>query len=41
MFKGILDKFRLAGGQSGGLFHLDKELESMIGAVDPSGQNPA
>lgn len=36
MFKGILDKFRLAGGQSGGLFHLDKELESMIGATDPS-----
>lgn len=40
MFKGILDKFRLAGGQSGGLFHLDKELENMIGVDNPSGQNP-
>ena len=25
-FKGILDQFRLAGNQTGGLFHLDKEL---------------
>jgi ferritin len=41
MFKGVLDKFRLAGGQSGGLFHLDKELESMIGAVDPSAAGQA
>ncbi|MBM3435004.1 MAG: ferritin [Bacteroidetes bacterium] len=29
MFKGILDKFRLAGNQAGGLFLLDKELDSM------------
>lgn len=29
MFKGILDKFRLAGDQAGGLFLLDKELQSM------------
>ncbi len=28
-FKGILDKFRLAGNQTGGLFHLDKELDSL------------
>ncbi len=26
MFKGILDKFRLAGNEKGGLFMLDKEL---------------
>jgi len=32
MFKGILDKFRLAGNETGGLFMLDKELESMSGA---------
>ncbi len=31
-FKGILDKFRLAGNEKGGLFHLDKELESMAGS---------
>ncbi|MCB0807569.1 MAG: ferritin [Bacteroidales bacterium] len=31
VFKGILDKFRLAGNEKGGLFHLDKELESMAG----------
>ncbi len=29
LFKGILDKFRLAGNQTGGLFHLDKELDSL------------
>ena len=29
MFKGILDKFRLTGGQTGGLFHLDKELDAL------------
>lgn len=40
MFKGILDKFRLAGGQSGGLFHLDKELESMIVAGNPAAPGP-
>jgi ferritin len=28
-FKGILDKFRLAGDQKGGLFHIDKELGEM------------
>ena len=28
-FKGILDKFRLAGNQTGGLFHLDKELDGL------------
>ncbi len=28
-FKGILDKFRLAGNQTGGLFHLDKELDAL------------
>lgn len=27
-FKGILDQFRLAGNQTGGLFHLDKELSA-------------
>ena len=31
-FKGILDKFRLAGNQTGGLFHLDKELEGLAAA---------
>jgi ferritin len=28
-FKGILDKFRLAGNETGGLFHLDKELDAL------------
>lgn len=32
MFKGILDKFRLAGNQTGGLFHLDKELDALAAA---------
>ena len=32
MVKSILDKFRLAGNEKGGLFHLDKELDSMAGA---------
>lgn len=32
-FKGILDKFRLAGNQTGGLFHLDKELEGLAAAA--------
>lgn len=32
MFKGILDKFRLAGNEKGGLFMLDKELGGMAGA---------
>lgn len=31
-FKGILDKFRLAGNQTGGLFHLDKELDTLAAA---------
>jgi len=34
LFKGILDKFRLAGNQTGGLFHLDKELDSL--AIPPA-----
>ncbi|MCB2220891.1 MAG: ferritin [Bacteroidetes bacterium] len=29
VFKSILDKFRLAGNEQGGLFHLDKELAGM------------
>lgn len=29
MFKGILDKFRLAGNEKGGLFMLDKELDAL------------
>ena len=29
LFKGILDKFKLAGNQTGGLFHLDKELDAL------------
>lgn len=32
-FKGILDKFRLAGNQTGGLFHLDKELDALAMAT--------
>ena len=36
MFRGILDKFRLVGNQTGGLFHLDKELEAMA-AASPGG----
>jgi ferritin len=32
MFKGILDKFKLAGNAPGSLFLLDKELESMAAA---------
>ncbi|MFU8844847.1 MAG: ferritin [Bacteroidales bacterium] len=37
-FKGILDKFRLAGDQKGGLFHIDKELGEMAaaGSVPPA-----
>ncbi len=31
LVKGILDKFRLAGNQTGGLFHLDKELDALAG----------
>jgi len=30
LFKGILDQFRLAGNNKGGLFHLDKELGNMM-----------
>lgn len=37
-FKGILDKFKLAGNQTGGLFHIDKELDSL---VIQSGATPA
>ena len=32
-FKGILDKFRLAGNETGGLFHLDKELDALAMAT--------
>lgn len=35
-FKGILDKFRLAGNQTGGLFHLDKELDALAIPVAPA-----
>ncbi|MCF8368099.1 MAG: ferritin [Bacteroidales bacterium] len=34
-FKGILDKFRLAGNQPGGLFHIDKELDGLAIAPAP------
>lgn len=34
-FKGILDKFRLAGNQSGGLFHIDKELDILSVVAPP------
>ncbi len=37
LFKGILDKFRLAGDQTGGLFHLDKELDALAIAPDAGG----
>lgn len=33
IFKGILDKFRLAGNETGGLFHLDKELDALAKAT--------
>lgn len=36
-FKGILDKFRLTGNQSGGLFHLDKELDGLAIPMAPDG----
>lgn len=36
-FKGILDKFRLAGNQTGGLFHLDKELD-VLSLESPGGE---
>jgi ferritin len=32
-FRSILDKFRLAGNEKGGLFHIDKELSSMTAAA--------
>jgi len=32
LMRGILDKFNLAEGAKGGLFHLDKELESLASA---------
>jgi ferritin len=32
LMRGILDKFKLAEGAKGGLFHLDKELESLAAA---------
>jgi ferritin len=36
LFKGILDKFRLAGNQTGGLFHLDKELDMLAIPTAPA-----
>ncbi|GAB4310546.1 MAG: non-heme ferritin [Bacteroidales bacterium] len=38
MFRGILDKFRLAGDQQGGLYHLDRELGEMAAATPPPAQ---
>ncbi len=32
LVSGILDKFKLAAGEKGGLFHIDKELASMAAA---------
>jgi ferritin len=32
LMRGILDKFNLAEGAKGGLFHIDKELESLAAA---------
>lgn len=32
LVNGILDKFKLAAGEKGGLFHIDKELASMAAA---------
>ncbi|MBN1338840.1 MAG: ferritin [Bacteroidales bacterium] len=32
LFRSVLDKFKLAGDQKGGLFHIDKELASMANA---------
>jgi len=40
MFKGILDKFRLAGHEKGGLFMLDKELDA-LGAAKVAAGLPA
>jgi ferritin len=40
MFKGILDKFRLAGNEKGGLFMLDKELDA-LGAAKVAAGSPA
>ena len=36
-FKGILDKFRLAGNQTGGLFHIDKDLDTLAIPAAPAG----
>lgn len=32
LVNGVLDKFKLAAGEKGGLFHIDKELASMAAA---------
>jgi ferritin len=32
LMRGILDKFNLAEGAKGGLFHIDKELEGLAAA---------
>lgn len=39
LFRGILDKFRLAGNEKGGLFHIDKELASMATATPGGAAN--
>ena len=41
MFKGILDKFRLAGNEKGGLFLLDKELDALGTAKLTTNISPA
>jgi ferritin len=33
LFRGILDKIELAGGEKGGIFHIDKELGAMAAAT--------
>ncbi len=40
MFKGILDKFHLAGNEKGGLFMLDKELDA-LGSAKLTAATPA
>jgi len=34
LVNGILDKMKLAGGEKGGIFHIDKELESLATAEE-------
>jgi len=40
LFSTILDKFKLAKGDKGGLFHIDKELENMA-AAEAAGETEA